>query len=96
MEDSEVQLWDSRSGMAGMRICNSRLRILIKSRVDIAELSFFSYKGSHQNPRWHRIIPDRGHHDQHRDNKLCMSQETCVTFLGGRKPVLNRIRFHKT
>ena len=95
LEDSEVQLWDSRSGMAGVRKCNSRLRILIKSRVDIAELSF-SYQGPHQNPRWHRIIPDRGHHDQHRDNKLFMSQEACVTCLDVRKPLLNIIRFHKT
>ena len=42
MEDSEVQLWDSRSETAGMQKCNSRLRILIESAVDIAELPFFS------------------------------------------------------
>ena len=95
MEDSEVQLWDSRSAMAGMRKCGSRLRILIKSQVDSAEMSF-SYEDSHQNRRRHRTIPDRDHHDHHRDNKLFMSQETCPTFLGIRKPLLNIKRLHKT
>ena len=67
------------------------------SKVELTSQSCrFSYQDPHQNPRWHRIIPDRGHHDQHRDNKLFMSQEACVTCLDVRKPLLNIIRFHKT
>ena len=67
------------------------------SKVELTSQSCrFSYQDPHQNPRWHRIIPDRGHHDQHRDNKLFMSQEACVTCLDARKPLLNIIRFHKT